>query len=150
MLDKLPSNAHYQSAFSDIARQHFSQGGVFYLDLWPVSGLFLVTVSPNVATQIHTNPAMASHKPKLLPRFFKPICGGPSLFDLPEHMWRPWRAVFTKAFSPDHILLLVPGTVDDTLVYCDYLRDLALKETTCHLDLITLRFTIDAIGKAIL
>ena len=33
MIDKLPGDAHYQSAFGDIARQHFSEEGVFYLDL---------------------------------------------------------------------------------------------------------------------
>ncbi len=150
MIDRLPSNAHYQSAFGDIAREHFSKEGVFYLDLWPVSGLFLVVVSPNVATQIHNSPAMSMQRPRLLPRWFRPICGGPSMFDMPEHQWRPWRAVFTKGFSPDHILSLVPGIVDDTLVYRDTLQDLARKKTMFHLDLVTLRFTIDAIGKAIL
>ena len=150
MIAKLPSNAHYQSAFGDIAREHFLKEGVFYLDLWPVSGLFLVVVSPNVATQIQNSSAMSMERPRLLPRWFRPICGGPNLFDVPEHKWRPWRAVFAKGFSPDHILSLVPGIVEDTLVYCETLEGLALNKTMFHLDPITLRFTIDAIGKAIL
>ena len=150
MIDKLPRNAHYQSAFGDVAREHFSKEGVFYLDLWPVSGLLLVIVSPNVAAQIHSNPKMSMQRPSLLPRFFKPICGGPNMFDLPEKKWKPWRAIFSKTFSADHVLSLVPGMVDETIVYCDTLEALALNKAMFYLDPITLRFTIDAIGTTIL
>lgn len=150
MIDKLPQNAHYQNALGDIAREHFSKEGAFYLDLWPVSGLFLAVVSPKVAEQIHANPDMSMERPSLLPRFFKPICGGPSLFDLPEKKWRPWRAVFSKGFSADHILSLVPSMVDETAVYCETLQSLALDRSMFYLDPTTLRFTIDVIGKAIL
>jgi len=59
----------------DVAREHFSKEGVYYIDLWPVSGLFLTVVSPNVANQIHANPEISMERPSLLPRFFKPICG---------------------------------------------------------------------------
>ncbi len=75
MLDRLPRNAHYQYALGDVAREHFSKEGVYYIDLWPVSGLFLTVVSPNVANQIHANPEISMERPSLLPRFFKPICG---------------------------------------------------------------------------
>lgn len=150
MIDKLPRKAHYQSAFGDIARQHFSIEGAFYIDLWPVSGLFLINVSPNVATQIHANPGMSMERPPLLPRFFKPICGGPNMFDLPEKKWRPWRAVFSRGFSADHIFSLVPGMVDETVTYCKTLHNLALKGDMFYLDPTTLRFTIDVIGKTIL
>lgn len=150
MIDKLPRNAYYQSAFGDVAREHFSEEGAFYLDLWPVSGLFLVVVSPHVATQIHANPAMSLQRPELLPRFFLPICGGPSIFDLPEEKWKPWRAVFSKGFSADHVLSLVPDMVDETSVYCDTLQALARQDTMFYLDSTTLRFTIDVIGKTVL
>ena len=150
MIGKLPRSAHYQNALGDIAREHFSKEGLFYLDLWPVSGLFLVVVSPNVAAQMHANPAMSMQRPSLLPRFFKPICGGPNMFDLPEKEWRPWRAIFSKGFSADHVLSLVPGMVDETTVYCSTLRTLALKKTMFYLDTTTLRFTIDVIGKTVL
>ena len=147
MIDNLPKNAHYQSTFGDVAREHFCKEEVFYLDLWPVSGPSFGVVSPHMATQIHTNPAMSMQRPKLLPRFFRPICGGPSMFDLPEQNSRPWRAVFSKGFSTDHILSLVPGMVDETLVYCDTLRALARQDSMIYLDSTILRSTIDVIGK---
>ena len=37
-LDKLPSNAHYQNALEDLAREYFQHEGCYYIDLWPVSG----------------------------------------------------------------------------------------------------------------
>ena len=89
-------------------------------------------------------------RPTLLPRFFRPIYGGPCLFDLPENKWKPWRAVFTKAFNAEHILSLVPGMVDETLIYCQTLEKLAAKGNIVHLDPVTLRFTIDVIGKTVL
>lgn len=123
---------------------------MFYIDLWPVSGLFLINVSPNVAIQIHANPEISMERPSLLPRFFKPICGGPSMFDLPEKKWKPWRAIFSRAFSADYVLSLVPDMVDETVVYCETLKSLALKDKMIFLDPTTLRFTIDVIGKTIL
>lgn len=58
--------------------------------------------------------------------------------------------MFSKGFSADHILSLVPGVVDETVVYCETLQRLALDGSLFHLDTTTLRFTIDVIGKAIL
>lgn len=72
------------------------------------------------------------------------------MFDLPEKKWKPWRTIFSKGFSADHVLSLVPGMVDEITVYCDTLRTLALKKTMFYLDTTTLRFTIDAIGTTVL
>ena len=149
-MDKLPQNAHYQNSFGDIAREHFPKGGLFYLDLWPVSGLFIINVSPNVATQIHANPEIFMQRPSLLPRFFRTICGGPSLFDMPEIQWRPWRSVFTRGFNAEQVHSLVLGMVDEILVYCETLKGLASQGELFFLDPVTLRFTIDVIGKTIL
>lgn len=149
-MDKLPPNAHYQNALGDIAREHFHHEGCYYIDMWPVTGILFIVVSPLIANQIHANPNMSMQRPPLLPRFFKPIAGGPSLFDMREHEWKPWRAVFSKALSTEHILSLIPEMVDETMVYCETLRRLAEQEKLFHLDSITLRFTIDVIGKTIL
>ncbi|KAL9594371.1 MAG: hypothetical protein Q9219_007065 [cf. Caloplaca sp. 3 TL-2023] len=149
-LDKLPPNAHYQNALGDIARQYFLHEGCYYIDMWPVSGILFVIVSPHMANQIHANPNMSMQRPELLPRFFKPIAGGPNMFDMREHEWKPWRSIFSKAFSAENIVSLVPHIVEETLVYRDTLRGLAKQGAMFHLDLITLRFTIDVIGKTIL
>ncbi|KAL8943447.1 MAG: hypothetical protein Q9211_000979 [Gyalolechia sp. 1 TL-2023] len=149
-LDKLPPNAHYQNALGDIARQYFQQEGCYYFDTWPVSGLLLIIVSPHMANQIHANPNISMQRPPLLPRFFKPIAGGPNMFDMREHEWKPWRTVFSRAFSAENIASLIPNMVDETMVYMETLHDFAKQDKLFYLDLTTLRFTIDVIGKTIL
>lgn len=116
-----------------------------------MSGLFLTVVSPKIATEIaQVNPALTSERPKLLRRFLKPITGGLTIFDLDEVDWKPWRATFNKGFQTDRIISLVPAMVEETQVYADTLRALAGKGEMCFLEPLTLRFTIDMIGKTVL
>ncbi|KAF1957230.1 sterigmatocystin biosynthesis P450 monooxygenase StcS [Byssothecium circinans] len=151
VLDRLPKDAHYEYAFATIAREEFSENGAFYLDLWPMSGLFLAVVSPQIATQItQGNPPLTNDRPKLLRRFMKPFTGGLTIFDLDEAEWKPWRTVFNKGFHSDRLMSLVPGMVEETMVYVESLKALADKAEMCFLDPITLRYTIDVIGKTVL
>jgi cytochrome P450 len=148
VIKRLPKDAHYQYAFALIAREKFYNEGCFYIDLWPIQGLFLVTVSPKMGIETtQTNPALHSHRAPLLRRFFKPITGGSALFDLDEQDWKPWRAIFNKGFHSERIMSLVPGMVEESLVYAETLRGLAEEGDMCFLEPPTLRFTIDMIGK---
>jgi len=116
-----------------------------------MSGLYLVVVSPKAATEItQTNLKLALDRPKLLRRFLKPITGGPTLFDLDEKDWKPWRAVFNKGFDSDHMYSLVPNMVEEVKVFAQTLQNIAVKEELCFLDPTTLRFTIDMIGRTVL
>ncbi|KAF5869938.1 putative afln vera monooxygenase protein [Botrytis fragariae] len=124
MFRRLPKDAHYQYMFGEIYRDHFESTG--------------------------TNTLIAARKVDLLARFFKPIAGGPCLFDMPEESWRPWRAVFNKAFNNDYFQKLVPGMVKQIEVYKDILREHAEKGDMFYLDTTTLRFTMDLIGKTIM
>ena len=150
MMDALPKDAHYELAFGDIFRQYFRKEGAFYIDLWPLSGLYLAVISPTAATQAAQTSGISCERPRLLERFFKPIAGGPNLFDLVEKDWRPWRVIFNRAFSTEHILSLVPAMITTTSIYSDTLRELTQKEEIFSLDRLTLRFTMDLIGKIIL
>ncbi|KAF7951189.1 uncharacterized protein EAE97_002740 [Botrytis byssoidea] len=151
MSRRLPKDAHYQYMFGEIYRDHFESTGVYYMDLWPMTGLFMCIHSPTTAISVtQTNTLIAARKVDLLPRFFKPIAGGPCLFDMPEESWRPWRAVFNKAFNNEHFQKLVPGMVKQIEVYKDILREHAEKGDMFYLDTTTLRFTMDLIGKTIM
>jgi cytochrome P450 len=148
VLDRLPKDAYYQYGFATIAREAFYDTGAFYMDLWPMSGLFLTIVSPTIGVEVtQTNPKLTSERPKLLRRFLKPITGGLTIFDLDEKEWKPWRAVFNKGFQSDRMYSLVPSMVQEVQVFAGTLRDLAKKGTICSLDPIALRFMIDMIGK---
>ncbi|KAG5292726.1 sterigmatocystin biosynthesis P450 monooxygenase StcS [Histoplasma ohiense] len=151
ILDCLPRDAHYQLGFATIAREHFYETGAFYMDLWPMSGLFFAVVSPKIGMEItQQNPRLTSEHPKQLRQFLKPITGGSTLLDMEEKEWKPWRGIFNKAFHSDRVMSLVPGIVQEVFIYSQTLRGLAETGELCFLDPITLRFTIDVIGKTIL
>ena len=150
-MDALPKDAHYQYMFADIAREHFQSEGLFYVDLWPASGMMMIVTSPTVASQVaQTNTKICYERPFMLRRFFKPIAGGPNLFDMPEREWRPLRAIFIKGFSTEQVSSLVPHVVKETKVYKESLTNLARKEEMFYLDLVTLRFMSDVMGQTIL
>ena len=150
-MDALPPNAHYQYMFADIAHKHFQSEGLFYIDLWPASGMMMIVTSPLVAAQVaQTNTKICYERAFMLRRFFKPIAGGPNLFDIPENEWRPWRGLFSKGFSTEQVTSLVPHVLRETEVYKETLRELAGKKEMFYLDLVTLRFTMDVIGQTIL
>ena len=137
--------------FADIAHEHFQSEGLFYIDLWPASGMMMVVTSPLVAAQAaQTNTKICFERASMLRRFFKPIAGGTNLFDMTEREWRPWRAMFNKGFSTEQVTNLVPHVLRETEVYKEILRGLARNEEMFYLDLITLRFTMDVIGQTIL
>lgn len=137
--------------FADIAREHFQSEGLFYIDMWPASGMMIIVTSPLVAAQIaQTNAKICYERAFILRRFFKPIAGGPNLFDMGEKEWRPWRGIFTKGFGTEQVTNLVPHVLKETEVYKERLRGLARKEEMFYLDLVTLRFTMDMIGQTIL
>ena len=150
-MDALPTNAHYQYMFADIAHEHFQAEGLFYVDLWPASGMMIVVTSPIVAAQVaQTNMDICYERAFMLRRFFKPIAGGPNLFDMAEREWRPWRAIFAKGFSTEHVTSLVPHVLRETKVYKERLRKLAREGEMFYLDLVTLRFMSDVMGRTIL
>lgn len=137
--------------FADIAREHFQNEGLYYIDLWPASGMMIIVTSPLVAAQVaQTNAKLCYDRAFFLTRFFKPIAGGPNLFDMAEKEWRPWRVIFNKGFGTDQVTNLVPHVLKETEVYKERLRGLAKKEEMFYLDLVTLRFTMDIIGQTIL
>lgn len=147
----MPRDVHYQLGFATIAREQFYETGAFYMDLWPMSGLLFAVVSPKIGMEItQQNPRLTSERPKLLRQFLKPITGGSTLIDMEEKEWKPWRGIFNKAFHSDRVMSLVPDIVQEVLVYAQTLRGLAETGELCFLDPITLRFTIDVIGKTIL
>ena len=150
-MDALPKDAHYQYMFADIAHEHFQSEGLFYVDLWPASGMMMIVTSPFVAAQItQTNTTICCERASMLKRFFKPIAGGPNLFDMAEREWRPWRAVFSKGFNTEQVTSLVPHVLRETEVYKKTLTNLARKKEMFYLDLVTLRFMSDVMGRTIL
>ena len=147
MFPPMPRKAHKILLFGDILRTVFAQEGCCYLDLWPFSYPLLLVVSPSLASQATQNCSLvACERPAKLKSFFKPLAGGPNLFDLPEKDWKPWRTIFNKGFNSDNLKSFVPGMVEETRKYRATLTKFAESGELFQLDSVTLRFTIDFIG----
>ncbi|KAK4213585.1 sterigmatocystin biosynthesis P450 monooxygenase StcS [Rhypophila decipiens] len=150
-IERLPIGAHHHYPAAIIAREVFPHTGAYYLDLWPFGDLFITIFSPQITTEItQTNTPLTCERPSIIRQWFKTITGGPTIFDMGEEEWRPWRAIFNKGFQGDHIMSFVPAMVQETMVYAETLSKAAAKGEICFLDPITLRFTIDMIGRTIL
>ena len=72
------------------------------------------------------------------------------MFDMAEPEWRPWRAVLSKGFNNEHFVSHLPGMIKETKIYAETLRNFARKEEMFYLDLVSLRFMMDMIGKTLL
>lgn len=144
IIDGLPKDAYPFYMFGEASRK-FS--GLYYLDPWPFSPPFLMVTSAAAAAQATQQNPIALNRPPPLQGWFLPITGGPTLFDMPEIEWKPWRALFNPGFSNSYLTGLLPQIVEETMVYCDVLRDHAQKGGIFRLDTTTLWFTMDLIGR---
>ena len=141
-----PRDALKVYLFGEINRR-YSKAGACYLDLWPFAEPFLVITSPYLANQVASNTAIALEKPDALRKWFWSITGGISIFDAPAKDWKPLRSLFSRGFSANHMMTLVPAMVEETEVYCDILREKAKKGDIFFMDPVNLRLMLDVIGR---
>lgn len=150
-LKTIPSDLHKMLYFGEILQRDFAKQGIFYMDLWPFSEPFVFIMSPTLATQAtQTNDKICMERPPQLDAWFKPLAGGPNLFDLPEKQWKPWRNIFNQGFSNTHTLSLVPGIVTEAHIYRQKLLEQAQKQEMFFLDPTTIRFMMDVMGRTVL
>lgn len=141
-----PKDAIKVYLFGEI-NQRFSRSGACYLDLWPFAEPFLVITSPYLANQVSSNPALALEKPDALRKWFWSITGGISIFDAPASEWKSLRKLFSRGFSANHWMTLVPCMVEEAQVYCETLREKAREGDMFFMDPINLRLMLDIIGQ---
>lgn len=146
MVKLYPKDAIKVYLFGEVNRR-FSRSGACYLDLWPFAEPFLVITSPYLANQVSSNSAIALEKPDALRKWFWSITGGISIFDAPSDQWKPLRRLFSRGFSANHFMTLVPCMVEEAQVYCETLREKAREGNMFFMDPINLRLMLDIIGQ---
>jgi cytochrome P450 len=133
----------------EVVVSRFGKNGACYLDLWPFAEPFLVITSPHLANQV-TSPPVALEKPNALRVWAWSLSGGINLFDAPSEEWKPLRALFSRGFSANHLMNLVPSIVEETQVYCNILREHAKSDALFYLDTTNVKFMLDVIGRTAL
>nr|AAC49203.1 putative p450 monooxygenase [Aspergillus nidulans] len=139
-IDGMPPNATLHSIMLKLSQKFRS--GMFYINMWPFSGTWLVVATPSGAAQIQS---LNLSKPNILRRPLETITGGPSLMSMHGETWKRWRALFNPGFNPNYLIGLAPLIADEVVVFCEQLRQKARTGTVFQLEPLTLRLTVDTI-----
>ncbi|KAK4175369.1 cytochrome P450 [Triangularia setosa] len=139
----LPKNTTLHTVMMQLSKRFPS--GMFYINMWPFSGTWLVVTTPSGASQCQT---LSLIKPSLLTRPLEAIGGGPSLITMNGETHKRWRSLFNPGFSPGYLVGLAPMIADEVVVFCGLLRERARtkKGEVLQLEDLTLRLTVDTIG----
>jgi cytochrome P450 len=108
----------------------------------------LVIADPILAKKVTQAPVLPKHP--VNGTIISPVVGHKSLLLSEGQEWQAMRAIFAPGFAPNRVMDLASAIVDETLVFCDILRQHAQNGETFRLWDATIALTIDIIGKAIL
>ncbi|KAL4865143.1 hypothetical protein BDV12DRAFT_188397 [Aspergillus spectabilis] len=136
----MPRNATLHSIMLKLSQRFPS--GMFYINMWPFSGTWLIVATPSAAAQIQS---LNLTKPDILRRPLETITGGPSLISMHGEVWKAWRALFNPGFNPAYLIGLAGGIADEVEVFCEQLRMRAREGAMFLLESLTLRLTVDTI-----
>ncbi|KAK4646090.1 hypothetical protein QC761_207260 [Podospora bellae-mahoneyi] len=139
----LPKNATLHTVMMQLSKKFPS--GMFYINMWPFSGTWLVVTTPSGASQCQT---LNLIKPLILTKPLETIGGGPSLITMNGETHKKWRSLFNPGFSPSYLVGLAPMIAEEVAVFCRLLREQAGNKNAEVLKLedLTLRLTVDTIG----
>lgn len=144
----LPRRVH-PHVFPTFIRKKFNYTRSFmYLDVWPVNSPMIAIMDPAICqyfTVEHT-----TDKADSLPEFLYALAGKDDMVSANGAVWKKWRTMFNPGFSTQHLLTLVPGIVDDALIYVEKLGQHAHLGEIFRLEEDTTRLTVDVIGKVVL
>ncbi|KAK4621296.1 Cytochrome P450 monooxygenase [Fulvia fulva] len=130
-------------------RKKYNLGSYFVMDTWPVGYDSIIAImDPEVCQQLSVEHTTLKHPS--MKAFMVPLVGEGDMISADGHEWNKWRKMFNPGFSSQHLMSLVPGMVDDVLVYIEKLNDHAARKQVFRLEEDTTRLTVDVIGKVTL
>ena len=141
-----PSDFHPQALFADMAKEYGFRG-LFYLDLYPATESFIFILDPALAMQVQDSPQFKRHT--YVEGYLRGIVGTKSLFSIHGAEWKRQRSWFAPAFSMAHLITLVPGIVEETMVFREKLTKHAISGKVLITNDATTRLTIDVIARSV-
>ncbi|RDW89675.1 hypothetical protein BP6252_01707 [Coleophoma cylindrospora] len=139
-IKKYPADSYPQAMFVDLANA-YNFHGLYYMDLYPFGKPMLFITDPALVVQIQSQPR---HRRTL--SFLRGLVGSKGIFSSRGSEWAAQRSWFSPAFSAANILTLIPGMVDETLVFREKLTQLASSQQKFSMMDLALRLAIDVIG----
>jgi cytochrome P450 len=128
--------------FAELAKE-FGFPGLYYIDLFPFFQSMVVCTDPAVVAQTES----VRRDPWAL-TFMRGLVGTKSLFSTTGQEWKAQRSWFLPAFSLSNIITLVPGMVEEVLVFKEKLTKLAVSGETFSMGDAATRLTVDLIARS--
>lgn len=132
--------------FGDIANQ-YDLKGIYYVDVYPFDEPIAVILDPALALQIQTSPLFNRHPLTL--QTLRGLVGSKSIFSTNGHEWQTQRSWFGPAFAMNHLLTLVQGIMEETLIFRDSMKKLAETGEIFSLNEMMTKLTFDVIGQTV-
>ena len=147
LVASLPPRIHPHT-YVHYLQEKYNLPDIFYIDTWPFGSQILAIVNPDVATFITVQRSLPKHAS--LNQSIWPITGYKSLVALEGKEHKTWRAVFNPGFASGHLMTLVPGIVDDCVIFMNQLSQYADSQEIFQLESAATKVTIDIIGQVVL
>lgn len=143
-----PPDAH-PHVYANYIRKKYKLGKVFYVDFWPLGPRSLFITDPELSSQYVTT-TQSLPKSDLVNDYLYRLLGRNNMVSLEGEKWKTLRSMFNPGFASAHLMTLVPYIVDQSLVFCDVLREAAKSGELVEMEELATRLTVDIIGKVVL
>ncbi|KAK9416903.1 hypothetical protein SUNI508_09375 [Seiridium unicorne] len=147
---KMPKDAHGQIMPLLLAQEYPEalKAGCVYMDVWPVGPPMLAVFHPDMMAQFTQERNQLKH-PNMHAEFM-PFTGSKDLACSEGMEWKTNRAIFNPGFSARNLLSLIPGFIEEAMVFRDHLKEFADKGNVINLEHATTNLTVDIIARAVL
>lgn len=112
----------------------------FYVDVWPIMDPLLYIFDPDIAQQVTVDHVLPKHWS--LASFLIHLSGPGDMVSSDGPHWKKWRSIMNPGFAASHLMSLVPGIVDDSLVFCERMAEHAEKNEVFRLEEDATRLTV--------
>ena len=143
-----PAHAH-PHVYAHYIRKKYNLGKVFYVDFWPLGPRNLFIADPEIASQYVTTTQSLPKSP-IVRDYLHKLLGPNNMVSSEGAKWKALRSMFNPGFASAHLMTLVPYIVDQSLVFCDVLRECAASNALVEMEELATRLTVDIIGKVVL
>ena len=148
IIRNLPKRAAHHYLGDQIRRRYPDLDEAFYLDLWPFGPRMLIAISPELMHQYSQERYLPKHS--AVQKFLDPFVGKHNLISTEGSMWKQWRARFNPGFRAVQVMNLIPGIVDEVVVFRDLLRERASKNEMFQLEELGLNLALDIMGRVVM
>ena len=148
IIRNLPKRAAQSYLGDQIRRRYPDLDEAFYLDFWPFAPRILMIMSPEPMHQYSQDRYLPKHP--TVSEFLDPLVGKHNLETMEGSIWKQWRARFNPGFSAVQVMNLIPGIVEEVVVFRDLLRERASRNEMFQLEELGLNLSLDLIGRVVL